>query len=215
MLCSDRFLLNFVPSVSFVNELYTLWAYIPILVEAHAEYHDDAAIMNVALTTFVTIGIGAISCSLGGYWSLSAGRDILPGSAVVAEVSLIVSGICCLLAPLYKRMSPILFFVYMIILGFAVVSDSAQFSSLSATYAHKQLVGTALALTTCVGFAITVMSIQAIGALLDNGIDPGIALSILVIGPILGVCRTMKEWPLHHILRPQYSESTLAAEETL
>ena len=170
--------------------------------------------MNVALTTFLTIGIGGISCSLGGYWSLYAGRDILPGSAVVAEVSLIVSGICCLLAPLYKRMSPTIFFVYMMIWGFAVVSDSAQFSSLSATYAHKQLVGTALTLTTCIGFAITVVSIQLIGAFLDNGVDPGIALSILAIGPVLGVFRTMKEWPLHHVLMSKNNGSTPEAQET-
>ena len=179
------------------------------MVEAHANNNNDGdAVLNVALTTFVTIGIGAISCSLGGYWSLYAGRNVLPGSAVVAEVSLLVSGTCCLLAPLYKRMSPVVFFIYMMIWGFAVVSDSAQFSSLSATYAHKRLVGTALTLTTCIGFSITVVSIQVVGALLDHGVDPGIALSVLAIGPILGIYRTIREWPLHHLLLTKKDSTT-------
>ena len=86
-------------------ELYALWAHVPSLIESHADHSKDH-VLNHSLTSFCTIGIGALSCALGGLWSLRAGRNIHPGSAVVAQVSLLLSGACCLLAPTYRMMSP-------------------------------------------------------------------------------------------------------------
>jgi hypothetical protein len=42
---------------------------------------------NESLTSFATIAIGAAAI-----WGLHVGREVLPGSAVVATVSLILSG---------------------------------------------------------------------------------------------------------------------------
>jgi len=181
-------------------ELYAFWTYAPALIKSHAEIYSGVILGNVALTSFATIAIGSLSCTVAGIWSLRAGRGILPCSAVVAEVALMISLVCCLVAPLYQRMSQGLFLFYLLVWGSAVVADSAQFSSLCAAYATPSLVGTALTLTTCVGFSITIVSIQILGTLLENGWDPGNALALLAIGPILGAGWSYKEWPLHRVL---------------
>lgn len=188
-------------------ELYAFWAFVPILIERHAERHGGAAIIrddNVALTTFATIAIGSVSCAIAGLWSLRAGGrgGILPGSAVAAETALLVSFACCLLAPAYQSMNPAGFLVYLLVWGSAVVADSAQFSSLCAAYACPNLVGTALTLTTCVGFSVTIVSIQMVGALLERGWDPGHALALLAVGPFVGLGWSYKEWPLHVVVCP-------------
>jgi MFS family permease len=188
-------------------ELYAFWAYAPALIESHALEHDGVVLGNVALTSFATIAVGAVSCTLGGIWSLSAGRGVHPGSAVVAEVALLVSLVCCLLAPSYQYMSQGVFLFYLLVWGSAVVADSGQFSSLCADYARRSLVGTALTLTTCIGFSITVVSIQMVGALLKAGWDPGNALALLAIGPVLGLWRSYYEWPLHRLCGAASQES--------
>lgn len=188
-------------------ELYAFWAYAPALIESHALEHNGVVLGNVALTSFATIAVGAVSCTLGGIWSLSAGRGVHPGSSVVAEVALLVSLVCCLLAPSYQYMSQGVFLFYLLVWGSAVVADSGQFSSLCADYARRSLVGTALTLTTCIGFSITVVSIQMVGALLKAGWDPGNALALLAIGPILGLWRSYYEWPLHRLCGAASQES--------
>jgi Major Facilitator Superfamily len=180
-------------------ELYAFWAHMPSLVNSHSQAHGGVVLGNEALTSFAVIAVGAISCSVGGVWSLRAGRGVFPGSAVVATTSLIVSGCCCLLVPLYQRMSEEIFLLFLLIWGSAVVADSAQFSSLAAMYAYPGLVGTSLTLNTSVGFAITIVSIQLLGALIDSGWDPGNALALLAIGPAIGIYRSYSEWPLHRL----------------
>jgi MFS family permease len=185
-------------------ELYAFWAHMPSLVNQHSEIHGGVVLGNEALTSFAVIAIGAASCSVGGLWSLRAGRNIIPGSAVVAVVSLMISGSCCLLVLLYERMNQGVFLVFLLVWGSAVVADSAQFSSLTAMHAHPGLVGTSLTLTTSIGFAISIVSIQILGALINSGWDPGSALSLLVIGPAIGVYRTYQEWPLQKLCRTDY-----------
>lgn len=171
------------------------------MIESHSEQHGGCILSNVAFTSFTTIAIGSVSCALAGLWSLRAGRNILPGSAVAAEVALLTSLICCLLAPVYLHMSPGVFLFYLLVWGSAVVADSAQFSSLCAAYACPNLVGTALTLTTCIGFSITIASIQMVGGLLGRGWDPGEALALLSIGPFFGMGWSYKQWPLHTIVK--------------
>ena len=180
-------------------ELYAFWTYVPILIQSHVDVHG-VILGNVALTVFATIAIGAASCTIAGIWSLRAGRNVLPGGAVVAEVALLTSLVCCLVAPFYQGMSQGVFLFYLLVWGSAVVADSAQFSSLCAAYACPSLVGTALTFTTCVGFSITIVSIQILGALLENEWDPGNALALLAIGPVLGATRSYWEWPLHIVV---------------
>lgn len=180
-------------------ELYSFWAFVPQLIEDHATGHDGVILGNVALTSFATIGVGSLSCTLAGIWSLSAGRSIHPGGAIVAMAALMTSLLCCLIAPAYMCMSQGTFLFYLLVWGSAVIADSAQFSGLCADYACDGLVGTALTMTTCIGYSISVISLQVIGAILNFGWDTGNALSLLSVGPFLGVWRLYREWPLHFL----------------
>jgi len=77
-------------------------------------------------------------------------------------------------------MSNEVFLFYVLIWGWAVVADSGQFSSLCAKFAPKHLVGSALMITTCVGYTITIVSIQLIAGVYKAGLDIGLTpLSLL------------------------------------
>lgn len=197
-------------------ELYTMWTFVPVLIDRYSEQNGGVILGNEPMTSFLTIGIGAVSCSVAGVWSLHAGRGILPGSAVVAMVNLMISLGCCLLVPAYQLMSQGVFLFFLLVWGWTVIADSAQFSSLTAMYACKGLLGTSLTLTTCVGYVITVISIQMIGALIDTaGWDPGNSLALLAIGPVIGLFRTYREWPLHRLCRCDNQHKTSTTEQSM
>ena len=161
-----------------------MWTYAPVLIDRYSETNGGVVPDNEALLSFLTIAIGAVSCTVAGVWSLRAGRGLLPGSAVVAMIHLSGSLICCLIAPSYRSMSKAGFLVYLLSWGWSVIADSAQFSSLTARYAHKDFLGSSLTLVTCLGYAITVASIQLIGALIGDGMDPGKALALWRLGQL-------------------------------
>jgi MFS family permease len=162
---------------------------------------------RVCSLTFCAIGIGALSCALGGLLSARVGsrdgsRGGVPGSAIVAQLALALSMACCLVAPFYAAMGEWVFTAYVLVWGAAVIADSAQFSALVAASAHKPLMGTALALSTCVGFSLTVVSLQCVAAVLRTGADVGVAMCVtLAPGPALGLVAMYRQWPLHHAWR--------------
>ncbi|GBG28426.1 Hypothetical Protein FCC1311_046492 [Hondaea fermentalgiana] len=183
-------------------ELYAWWTYVPNLIEAHEAILKvgQTPVLPVAMFTFFAMAIGAVACAVAGVWALWAGRGILPGSAVVANLSLATSMCCCFLAPLYQRMTPVGFFVYIAIWGWSVVADSGQFAALLAQSAPHTLMGTALTLATCIGFSVTVVGIQVLGAVLDAGVDPGIAFVLLGPGPVIGLFCSYSRWPVHRVV---------------
>jgi MFS family permease len=155
-------------------ELYAFWAFIPVML---AVYFDGGALSTWA---FVVIGLGGISCAAGGYVAMRT------GSARVAGVALLISGACCALSPLMIYSTPVLGLIFACIWGLAVIADSPQFSTLVAQNAPAQHVGTALTIVNCIGFAITIISVQMLDYLL--GVVSLRWLYIpLVAGPILGL----------------------------
>ena len=79
-----------------------------------------------------------------------------------------------------------LFLVFLLLWGVAVVGDSPQFSALTARTAPKHLVGSALTIVNCIGFSITIASIQAT-SYLSGKIDARFIFLVLVVGPVLGL----------------------------
>lgn len=67
-----------------------------------------------------------------------------------------------------------------------VVGDSPQFSVLNAQNAPKLLIGSALTIVNCIGFAITIVSIQLLNDLATVVSAECLFLS-LTIGPVLGL----------------------------
>ena len=76
-----------------------------------------------------------------------------------------------------------------------VVGDSPQFSALNARYAPRQLVGSALTIGNCIGFSITIASIQLLNALAAS-VSPAWLFVALAPGPVFGLIA------LRPLLRP-------------
>lgn len=159
-------------------ELYTLWAFIPILLIAYAE--TQGMTLDVSLWSFAAIASGAIACAGGGILSTRF------GSAPVAALLLAISGLCCLLSPLLFAADWPLFLAFLLLWGFSVSSDSPQFSALNAANAPREFVGSALTIVNSVGFLITVVSIQLADALLPL-LGARYLFLLLLPGPILGL----------------------------
>jgi MFS family permease len=132
-------------------ELYTLWAFVPILLSGYGAMHRQ--VIDVSFWSFVIIGAGALGCVGGGQLS----RFI--GSARVAFGQLSLSGLCCLLSPLAFALPAPGFLAFMVLWGVVVVGDSPQFSALNAATAPKEFVGSALTIVNSIGFALTIPSV--------------------------------------------------------
>ena len=162
-------------------ELYTLFVLVPAIVATRMAH---AAVPAMA---FWTIGAGAVGCAGGG---LLARRW---GSARVAQWQLATSGACCLVAPLMLVAPMPLFVAWLLLWGTTVAGDSPQFSALTARNAPAGVVGSVLTFSNCIGFAISVVSIELfvyaatlwpLGAVLPwLGVGP--AIGLLMLRPLL------------------------------
>ena len=130
--------------------------------------------------SFIIIAIGAVSCALGGHLA----KKIT--SSRVAAYALLGSGICCALSPLSFSLNIAFFISFLIVWGILVIADSPQFSTVVAYFAPKESTGTALTIVNCIGFSITVASIQLINCLLTLW-DIRFIFIILAIGPAFGL----------------------------
>ncbi len=104
----------------------------------------------------------------------------------MAFAQLSVSGLCCLLSPLAFAAPTPLFLAFVLLWGIAVVGDSPQFSALNALTAPPALVGSALTIANCIGFSITIVSIQLTTSL-SGSLEPAYLLMPLAVGPALGL----------------------------
>jgi MFS family permease len=159
-------------------ELYTLWAFAPLMLAAYASRHGVS--LDVSWWTFWIIAAGAAGCVLGG---LASRRT---GSGPVAFWQLGASGLCCLLSPLAYALPPAGFLAFMLAWGVAVAGDSPQFSALNAANAPPAFVGSALTIVNCIGFAISVASLQAMTALAAH-LPPEAWFLPVAAGPALGL----------------------------
>ncbi len=161
-------------------ELYAFWAFVPVLLARFGEMHPGAD-LPVPAWSFGVIAIGGPACVAGGYLSQRLGL------AKTAGFALLCSGLCCLLSPLFFNAgNSTLLVAFLLIWGMAVIADSPLFSTLVARNAPAEARGTALTIVNCLGFAITIASIQLLNALQDR-IDTAYLFTALVLGPLLGL----------------------------
>jgi sugar phosphate permease len=104
----------------------------------------------------------------------------------VTIVSMVLSGVCCLLVGFlfgkpFWLLAPLVW-----TWGFFVVADSAQFSALVTEVAPREGVGTALALQTSLGFLLTLVTIQLIPVLVEWA-GWAWAFPLLAAGPACGI----------------------------
>jgi DHA1 family inner membrane transport protein len=155
-------------------ELYTFFVLVPLIVGLRFMGSAQSA------ASFFIIGAGFIGCVGGGllvrHW----------GSARVAQWQLSTSGTCCLLAPLMLLAPDALFLAWLLLWGLTVSGDSPQFSTLTAQNAPPAVVGSVLTFVNCLGFAISVLSIELFVAALPH-VPLAVLLPLLGLGPAVGL----------------------------
>lgn len=164
-------------------ELYAVYAHIPKVTQVFAPQTSAAW----AFGFFVS---GFLGCALGGRLAQTL------GSRTVAMWSLRGSLLICLLSPLLFWLPSWLSLGVLMLWGALIIADSPQFASLNAQYAPKAYVGTALTIVNCLGFLLTIGSIQLLGALIPQVGIQWVFL-ILTIGPILGTWSLSPLTPTH------------------
>ncbi|MEN1786363.1 MAG: MFS transporter, partial [Bacteroidota bacterium] len=104
-----------------------------------------------------------------------------------AIIMLALSGLCCLLSPrMIQSNHDGLFISYLFFWGMVVIADSPMFSTLVAQSADSRNKGTALTIVNCVGFAITILSIQLL-SWLSELISHEYTYIALALGRVLGL----------------------------
>ncbi|MEI8059583.1 MAG: MFS transporter [Ferruginibacter sp.] len=165
-------------------ELYSFWAFVPVMLTANKiNCHND---INVSLLSFLIIAPGALACAVSGLLSQRF------GAKKIATIALVLSCSCCLLSPLflYSTSLPILI-AFLVFWGLVVIADSPLFSTLIAQNVADTSRGTSLTIINCIGFSITIISIQLL-KLLSQYIDAKYVYMVLAIGPIAGLYAMFK-----------------------
>jgi MFS family permease len=166
-------------------ELYAFWVFVPVILLVYNTQHPNH-VFNVPLFSFLIIAVGGIACVIGGMISAKFGVK------KVATLSLVLSCICCLTSPLFVlNSSAAIFIVFMFIWGMAVIADSPLFSTLVAQNAVAEYKGSSLTIVNCIGFAITIISIQLID-ILKTETNVQYIYMLLALGPILGLIALRK-----------------------
>jgi MFS family permease len=165
-------------------ELYAMWTWIATF----AAVSLAAGSRVGSLMAFIAIGSGAAGCVFAGRWADDFGKANVAGAAMLASAA------CALLSPLFFGAPIALLLVLVVVWGFTIVADSAQFSALVADHTARTHVGTALTLQTSAGFLLTMVSIWMVPPISAMA-GWRWAFLFLVPGPLLGavaMCRLRK-----------------------
>jgi MFS family permease len=166
-------------------ELYTFWAFVPVMIATYNNHHPEID-LNVPLLSFFVIASGGLACIFSGMLSLHF------GAKRIATISLFLSCLCCIVSPLFLfSNSAISFIVFLFIWGLVVIADSPLFSTLVAQNAPEEFRGTSLTIVNCIGFFITIISIQFID-LFSGKISFQYIYMLLAIGPVLGLIALLR-----------------------
>lgn len=159
-------------------ELYAMWTWAPTFLAVAAAGAVSERVVDLA--AFGTIAAGGLGCVWGGIAADRIGRPR------VVNIAMAVSGLCCLLVG-FTLGAPFLLVVLLTwVWGFFVVADSAQFSALVTEMAPPDSVGTALMLQTSLGFLLTMVTIQAVPAVVDL-VEWRWGFAFLALGPAAGI----------------------------
>jgi MFS family permease len=163
-------------------ELYAMWAWIGVFLAESLERNAGASYagLNPSGATFAVIASGALGCWVGGLVSDRWGRTTLTMAAMA------VSGASALVIGFTFGGPPWLTLAVGLVWGISVIADSAQFSTAVTELSPPAYVGTALTTQTCVGFALTMVSIWLVPVAVRQ-VGWSWAFAMLSLGPTLGV----------------------------
>ena len=161
-------------------ELYAFWAFVPVMLATYKN-HFPQSHLNIPLFSFLIIASGGVACVVSGLLS----QKFAPEK--IATLSLFLSCLCCLFSPLFLlNPSEAISLAFLFFWALVVIADSPLFSTLVAQNAPEESRGTSLTIVNCIGFTITIISIQFIGAL-SNPANAQYLYTLLAIGPIIGL----------------------------
>ncbi|KAA9021107.1 MFS transporter [Niallia endozanthoxylica] len=168
-------------------ELYAMWTWLPaFLTASFSTYSPEIPHWFTALSAFLSIGMaGGIGCVAGGLISDRIGR------ANLTILSMFISGICSIVIGFTFGQSIWLTLIISMIWGISVISDSAQFSAAVSEIAEVDYVGTALTFQMCIGFLLTIFSINLI-PIIQRIVGWEWVFTLLAIGPVLGIVFMVK-----------------------
>jgi MFS family permease len=163
-------------------ELYAMWAWVGLFLAESIQSRGGGASFgfSTSVATFFVIGVGGLGCYIGGLASDRWGRTML------TMIAMALSGLCAAVIGFTFGGPPALTFGIALLWGLTIVADSAQFSTAVTELSQPAYVGTALTIQTCVGFALTMLSIWLIPFLV-GWIHWRWAFAVLAVGPFLGV----------------------------
>jgi MFS family permease len=165
-------------------ELYAMWTWVPAFLTASAAARAAEGhvvpVSAVYLLAFGAIAAGGLGALWGGW---TARRH---GYARVVIWAMAASGLCSLAVGFVFGQSFWLVAPAVLVWGFFVVADSAQFSAMVTEVAPAHAVGTALTLQTSLGFLLTMATIQLVPVLVESAGWP-LAFPMLALGPAAGI----------------------------
>ncbi len=165
-------------------ELYAMWTCVPLMLRASFAAGGHSPTLAEA-GSFLVIGAGAAGCVAGGLLADRVGRTLVTSAAMAA------SGACFIVVGFFFESSPAVLLTLMAVWGATVVADSAQFSSCVTELGDPKYLGTALTIQTCLGFLLTLGSIQLVPALAAR-VGWRYAFAALAPGPAFGIYSMLK-----------------------
>jgi MFS family permease len=163
-------------------ELYAFFSLIPVILGLSAAITGD----QIYIASFAVFVASAAGCIVGGLLTWRW------GSARVAIVALVGSGLMCACIPWLYSISDFALVLFMMLWALFIAADSPQFSSLAARACPPERVGGALALMNCIGFGLTIFSIEIVSTLWEMW-QLKVAW-ILLPGPIIGLYAMRHMW---------------------
>jgi MFS family permease len=165
-------------------ELYAMWTWVPVFLRASLSSRAAAPALAEA-ASFLVIGSGVVGCVWAGRLADRIGRT------AVASGAMVVSGTCSLVFGFLFHAPPAILLAVAAVWGASVVADSAQFSACVTELSDPSYMGTALTIQTCVGFLLTMASIELVSRLSQTA-GWGWAFAALAPGPALGVAAMLR-----------------------
>ncbi|HEY3248493.1 MAG TPA: MFS transporter [bacterium] len=172
-------------------ELYGMWAWLPLFLFESFRAGGTGGSSAASLAAFAAIGAGGAGCAVAGVLADRLGRT------TVTIASMIISGACCLLIGMLFGGRAAAVVTVTMIWGFAIVADSAQFSTSITELGDPAYTGTALTMQVAAGFLLTVVSIRLLPVAVAL-VGWRYAFSALALGPAAG---SYAMWRLR--LRPE------------